>query len=99
VHNPASGRPDQLWKIDSMTSALVSSAEYEDVGAYLVKYNAFDSGSQDFSSLLGCISDTHSSKTKIVVRALVHTLAICVCSLFAAGAAQTADRDRPNNVH
>jgi hypothetical protein len=33
-----------------------------------------------FSSLLGCISDTHSSKTKIVVRAL----AICVCSLFAA---------------
>jgi hypothetical protein len=39
-----------------------------------------------FSSLFGCISDTDSSKTKIVVRAL----AICVCSLFAAGAAQTA---------
>ena len=39
-----------------------------------------------FSSLLGCISDTHSSKTKIVVR----PLAICVCSLFAAGATQTA---------
>jgi hypothetical protein len=39
-----------------------------------------------FSSLLGCISDEHSSKTKIVVRAL----AICVCFLFAAGAAQTA---------
>jgi hypothetical protein len=39
-----------------------------------------------FSSLLGCISDAHSSKTEIVVRAL----AICVYSLFPAGAAQTA---------
>ena len=39
-----------------------------------------------FSSLFCCISDTDSSKTKIVVRAL----AICVCSLFPAGATQTA---------
>jgi len=37
-------------------------------------------------SVLNCISDAHISKTKAVVCAL----AICVCSLLAAGATQTA---------
>jgi hypothetical protein len=57
----------------------------EDVDELLVRHNG-DLILERFWSLLGCISDMHSSKTKIVVRAL----AIYVCSLFAAGAAQTA---------